>query len=242
MSGPPKTATEDVRGDIASPARCEQRRASGGTTRRSQRSRLHQDREVLLVHLVTIGGSAPKPRVKARGRGRASAWTSGCGDRRSWRFAVKRSFIWWVHSASGSAGLPGSPTPSCRGLRPRMSRHTRVVTRRKTGAAREGATGNRTIRWCSWRESVAEVGETHLSRHVTWDVGLATARRLAKTNGEIARGDEPCLWRGRQRFAASNRVRGETTQVNNKRVEPARVARLGSSRWKALWSVRSPPS
>jgi len=72
-------------------------------------------------------GPRRTPRVNGRGLGPGrgppagrpfGGSRAGCGNGRSWRFAVKRSSTWLAHPASGSADLPGS---TGRRLRPRVS-------------------------------------------------------------------------------------------------------------------------
>jgi len=105
-----------------------------------------------------------------------------CDDRRSWMSRRQARVHPWAHSASGLVGSQ----PSAAGLRPRLSWHpSRGTSQDVSGSV---CTGNRAIRWCSGRESVAEVGETHLSRRIVRSDVLETARR-SSGGVEVARGD-----------------------------------------------------
>jgi len=130
MPDPPRGATEGVRGYVTSSARGRKDRArevqrGGAVDRGSARTALHSRR--------TLRGSR-----------------DGRGEDRSWRFAVKRSSTWQAHPTSGSTSSQLGSRPGHDGgrppaVRPRVSRRTWVVGRRKTehGAC---ATRNRTVR------------------------------------------------------------------------------------------------
>jgi len=177
MLGPQRAATSGVRGDIASSAGGEQR-----PRREEERGEVHDRDLTRTAHHRTREAVRREPATSRALR----------DDRRSWRFRRQAK----LH-LEGSFGKRIGRLPTYRrgvSAQGESAREARCVERRT--AARE-CTGNRAIRWCSGRESVAEVGETHLSRGVTRVLVLATAR--GSTGGrEIARGDHASLWRGRR--------------------------------------------
>jgi len=124
----------------------------------------------------------------------------------SWRFAVKRSSTWW-----------------------------RELDRFGVARSRSGkgsAVGTRAAQRVLVLESVAEVGETRLShRH-----GDARGNPWGTGRGGIARGDPPA-------FDEAGRARGERQGARwslrpwtTNATPPARIARSGTNRRKALWS------
>jgi len=132
MPDPPRGATEGVRGYVTS----------------SARGRKDRDREVQRGGAVDRGSARTALHSTRTPRGSRD----GCGEDRSWRFAVKRSSTWQAHPTKRLDELPARRPPGPRWgrpptVQPRVNRRTRVARRRKTerGAIHD-ATRNRTVR------------------------------------------------------------------------------------------------
>jgi len=92
---------------------------------------------------------------------------------------------------------------------------------------------------CSGRRSVAEVGETHLSRpRVTSGPLRGNPWRNARRRRWDSSRRPATIDEGGPGSRRATGCEGESVRVNNERDEPARIARSGSIRRKALWFVR----
>jgi hypothetical protein len=159
----------------------------------------------------------PSPRLRRRARW----WRKGG----SWRFAVKRSstrrFVGPVDLVSAfQAGSQDPPRRASRAVGAGESWQVQRARKRTLGLP----TGVGRPVGCSCRESVAEVGETHLSGS---PVTASSSRKRGSSREAVADGwpvsSSQSLTR-RDGLGAGERVRGSAARVTNER----NVAGLGS--------------
>lgn len=143
----------------------------------------------------------------ARGLPRASRRDTMGVDSRSWRVAVKRCSTQVKPVATAAGG--------------RTKRVARPV---------EAKPGIEQFAGCSCRRSVADIGETHLSRkHRGGPQGLSRRKR-----GSLKRPPDPLT--GPEWIVASDKGAGlECASVKASAIRSTSAARSGSIRWKAPW-------
>jgi len=116
-----------------------------------------------------LPGPRSTPHVGARGTvpGRAKGTPSGArvmvaAKAEAGALPSSRSSIWLAHRECGQGDLPGSRSAR---PRPRVNRRSKCRDLPQGEERHGGAAGNTAVRRVLVKKSVAEIGETHLSRH-----------------------------------------------------------------------------